>query len=362
MRIERLDLQLLRYRLDKPVGGSGVASVDVLVADAIVSDGAASDTVTGLGMSYVLSGSGAPALAAGRDMAARLHGQPLHHPEAAWRALAATLNRTRRGPNFVALAAIDVALWDAYARARGVPLGVAMGGTPARRIPVYGSGGFSPAHAPGQAAEVARAQVAAGFRGVKPRVSGSRADEAMLRAVMDVLPANCELMFDANEKAGATSAPRLLAMARELRALFVEEPLPADDIAGHRALAHAYPGLVATGEHLQGLAESLPFLSERLCGLFQPDLAAMGGLTECLRVARIAEAFGIEVSPHFLPGLFVHLAMAAPNLSWLEDFPLVEPLFVGWPVMENGTLGIADTPGHGLALAPGVRERYVFEG
>ncbi len=359
MRIERLDLQMLRYRLDKPVGGSGVASVDVLVADAVVSGGNGGGT--GLGMSYVLSGSGAPALVAGRDLAARLRGQPLHHPEAAWRSLAATFNRTRRGPNFVALAAIDVALWDAFARAQAAPLGVAMGGTPGRHVPVYGSGGFSPAHSPEQAAGVARAHAAAGFRGVKPRVSGARADEAMLRAVRDALPAHCELMFDANEKSGATSAPRLLAMARELGALFVEEPLPADDIAGHRALARAFPGLVATGEHLQGLAESLPFLSERLCGLFQPDLAAMGGLTECLRVARIAEAFGIEVSPHFLPGLFVHLAAAAPNVTWLEDFPLLEPLFAGWPAMENGTLAMRDTPGHGLSLAPGARERYAVD-
>ena len=78
-------------------------------------------------------------------------------------------------------------------------------------------------------------------------------------------------------------------------------------------------------------------------------------------MARIAEAFGIEVSPHFLPGLFVHLAAAAPNLTWLEDFPLLEPLFAGWPAMENGTLAMRDTPGHGLSLAPGARERYAVE-
>lgn len=84
-----------------------------------------------------------------------------------------------------------------------------------------------------------------------------------------------------------------------------------------------------------------------------------GGLTEILRVARIAEAFGVEVSPHFLPGLFVHVAAAAPNLSWLEDFPLVEPLFEGWPQLSaDGLLAPRSVPGHGLSLVPGALEKY----
>ena len=58
----------------------------------------------------------------------------------------------------------------------------------------------------------------------------------------------------------------------------------------------------------------------------------------CLRVARFAEACNVEVAPHFLPELFVHLAAAAPNVTWLEDFPLHEPLFTGRPVKSAGGL------------------------
>ena len=53
----------------------------------------------------------------------------------------------------------------------------------------------------------------------------------------------------------------------------------------------------------------------------------MGGITECLRVASLAEHYNVVVSPHFLPALFIHVAGAAPSIRWMEDFPLLEPLF-----------------------------------
>lgn len=354
MNIADVRVSLLRYRLDKPVGGSGVAAVDVILARVSLSDGS-----EGLGFSYVLGGGGEVALHAARELAAaHLHGKALHHPEAAWRRMAASLNRTRRGPNFIGLAALDVALWDAHARSLNLPIGIAMGGAP-REVPVYGSGGFNAKQSPDEAAHAAREHVERGFRAVKPRVAALASDERLIAQVRDSIPAGVDVMIDANEKATATAAHRMLQVAAAHRVLFVEEPLPADDVAGYRALARAFPRLVATGEHLQGAGEMLPFIAEGLCGLAQPDLAMVGGLTEALRIARLAETFGIEVSPHFLPGLFIHLAAAAPNVTWLEDFPLIEPLFNGWPTMsKQGTLELPDGAGHGLALADGAEKAF----
>lgn len=357
MKIRQVSCALLRFKLDRPAGGTGVTSVDVIIARAQLDGGA-----EGLGFSYVVAGSSAAPFAAAQALAAQLQGRAFDHPEATWRQLAATFNRTRRGPNYVGLAAIDVALWDAYAKTLAVPLGVAMGGAAgqgAREVPLYASGGFNTLQSPQQAAESAARQCALGFRGVKPRASGKASDTALLQAVRNAIPNNVELMTDANEKCTALSARRLIACAIDCGALFVEEPLPADDLAGYRALARAYPRIMASGEHLQGMAEALPYIEEGLLGMVQPDLAAMGGLTECLRVMRIAEAFGLEVSGHFLPGLFIHLAAAAPNLTWLEDFPLIEPLFTGWPQMSTqGTLSLPASPGHGLALAADALKRY----
>ena len=83
----------------------------------------------------------------------------------------------------------------------------------------------------------------------------------------------------------------------------------------------------------------------------QPDLAMIGGLTPCLEVARQAAARGITVAPHFLPGLFVHLNEAFPGKLFLEDFPLIESAFEGWPeINPNSQIGITDGAGHGLKL------------
>ena len=89
----------------------------------------------------------------------------------------------------------------------------------------------------------------------------------------------------------------------------------------------------------------------------------MGGITECLRVAQLAEHYGMTVTPHFLPSLFIHLAAASPAVGWLEDFPLLEPLFVDLPEMNsNGMMSLNETmPGHGMRWAPGAREEYRVE-
>jgi len=352
MKIESCSHELLRYKLARPVGGSGVSSVDVLITRVALQDGC-----MGMGFSYLLAGNGVPMFAAVHSLSERLEGATLFHPAATWRTLNDTLNRSRRGPNYLALAALDMALWDAYARVRGEPLGVAMGGAP-RSVPVYGSGGYFAGQSAREAAEVTHAHVEAGFRGVKPRVDGSRKSATVLQAVRDAAPAHIELMCDANEKCSAVQARRLLAVAQEAEYLFVEEPLPASDLTGYRTLARSYPYMVATGEHLHGADECLPFVSGGLCGVIQPDLALIGGLTPALEASRIAAAFGINVSPHFLPGLFIHLAWASPNVSWLEDFPLLEPLFEGWPVMNYGCLDGSTAAGHGLTLASDALERY----
>lgn len=354
--IQRAEASLLHYQLEKPVGGSGVASVDVVVVDLADSDGA-----TGLGFSYVIGGVGGEVvLAAARSQIQRhVLGQPPVPPPALWRRVAAGFNRTGLGPNLVGLAAIDVAAWDLESRRRGLVLGAAMGGVP-RPIPVYGSGGFIAGQSPAEAAETALEQADRGFTAVKPRVrGGARSDAKLLEAVRNSLPENVHLMLDANEKCDLVSARWLLAFAREIGALFVEEPLPATAIEGYRTLAQFGGATIAAGEHLQGRAAFLAFLSERLVGLIQPDLAMAGGLTPILEVAGLAEAFDIAVSPHFLPGLFAHVGAVSPAVTWLEEFPLLEPLFEGWPELQkNGQLAPRDVPGHGISLSDANRRRF----
>jgi L-alanine-DL-glutamate epimerase-like enolase superfamily enzyme len=346
--------EFLSYPLPSAIGGSGVRLVDLIACTIHAQDGN-----TGFGFSYAIGGRGAASLLAARTIAEDLLiGQPLLHPEAMWRRLRAACNRTGKGPNFVGLAALDLAIWDHYARGLGVPLGVAMGGAP-RAVPVYGSGGYRPDQAPDSVAEQVAQHRARGFRAIKLRLSGTAGDEARLAAAREACGSGLTLMADLNEKASLTAARRTISKVLDYGGAFVEEPLQTHDLAGYRALARAFPGAIATGEHLQGLDEALPFVAEGLCAVIQPDLAMAGGMTEALKIARLAEAHGIEVMPHFLPGLFVHLAAAAPNVTWLEDFPLLEPLIDGIPEIDsNGRVYMGAAPGHGLALNPEARHRF----
>ena len=219
-------------------------------------------------------------------------------------------------------------------RARlNLPLGVAMGGE-LRAVPVYGSGGFNTVQPPEKAAEVAAEQAARGLTAVKPRVKGARSDADVIAAVRNAIPSHVQVMADANEKcdlhpgavadvAGARSGPavrrgaaagacaRRLSRAHRIRA---QQSQPASICRRARASCRSS--------------------RERIASVIQPDLAMVGGLTPVLELATLAEAFDAIVSPHFLPGLFAHVAAACPSVRWLEEFPLLEPLFDGWPAID----------------------------
>jgi L-alanine-DL-glutamate epimerase-like enolase superfamily enzyme len=346
--VDRAEIRLLTLTLSKPVGGSGVARVGVLVVELEDSDGA-----TGLGFSYVLGGTGAVAAKGAEEILDDyVRHTPLRTPAALWRHIASSFGRSGLGPNLVALAAIDVAMWDLHARRLEVPLGVAMGGE-LRSVDVYGSGGFTASQSPSEAAETAAAHLACGLRAVKPRAQGMPSDAALLAGVRKAVGESVTLMVDANERCDLPAALALLAIAKDQGAMFVEEPLPASAMHGYRVLARQPTVAIAFGEHLQAISDFARPMAGGEVAIVQPDLAMIGGLTPALQIAHLAEAFDVLVAPHFLPGLFIHLAAVSPSVRWLEDFPLLEPLFEGWPKWDSsGRLRPTGAAGHGLTLAP----------
>jgi L-alanine-DL-glutamate epimerase-like enolase superfamily enzyme len=351
--IERAEASLIRYQLKRAVGGSGVSFVDVIVADLIDSEG-----VSGLGFSYVLAADGALSCQAAKSHLDQfVRGKPIVPPQALWKLICRSFNRTGLGPNLLGLAAIDVAMWDLYSKRMNMPLAAAMGGE-ARTIGVYGSGGFTADQSPTEAAENAAMYFEQGFEAVKPRVRGARSDEGVLTAVLSAAGSRGHVMADANERCDLTGARWLLAMARDHGLLFVEEPLPATALSGYYALSKIGVSLAA-GEHFQQLETFSLLMSQKILSVIQPDLAMIGGLTPILDLCVLASAMDIVVSPHFLPGLFVHVAAASPALRWLEDFPLIEPMFDGWPEMKDGKVTACETAGHGLSLSARFREMAI---
>ncbi len=353
-KIKQAKAELWVFPLSGPTGGSGITEVDVIVVDLEASDG-----TTGTGFSYVLGGGGRIVQAAAQDMLDRfVVDESLVPPQAFWRRLAGSLNRLGRGVGYLAIASIDVAMWDLYAKRLDMPLYAALGGVP-RTIPVYGSGGFGPTQEPDAAVNRALEYAEMGCTAVKLRVAGAPADRARIQAVAEALPDGVDILADANEKCDLARAQWLVNLLADVNALWIEEPLPADDTNGFATLAANCPIPIATGEHHQGIGEMSPLIAARAVSILQPDLAMMGGITESLRLAQIAEHYNLVVAPHFLPSIFIHLAGAAPSIRWMEDFPLLEPLFDDPVVMdEEGNIAPADTPGHGIVWADGARDEF----
>lgn len=354
LKIADATAEFWRYRAPAPITPSGILTADLVVTTLRLDDG-----VTGLGFSVRLGGDDDLPLAAARYALEHfVKGRPMQHPLARWREIAGAFGRNGGEPCRAALASIDVAMWDLYAITLGVPIGVAMGGSP-RRVPVYGSGSFKPAGDIEEAVEIAAAYMRCGVRAVKVRAAGTPADQALIDAVARSVAGKVDLMIDANGRCTPTSAVQLLRLAAGVNARFVEEPLPPSQTAAYASLARSSPAAIATGENLRGCAEAAPYLLGHWCSVIQPDLTVMGGLTECLRTAQLAEHAGIETAPHFLPGLFIQLAAAVPNLTWLEDFPTVEPLFGRSPRMDpDGYMMLPGLPGHGLEFADGARAAF----
>ncbi len=355
MLVAQARAELWRYPVDPPMGA--IDSMDMVVTTLTAEDG-----LTGMGFVPLPSSLDDLPLRAARSHLARfVAGRPLKHPVALWREIFEALRRTGHGPYFSGLASVDVAAWDLYAKSLGVPLGVALGGTP-RRVQTYASGGFARGQDPAEAADIAERNLRAGARGVKLRAGGTPHDAKILNAVAERLNGAIDVMVDANERGTLSSARRLLGYAADIGARFVEEPLAVTEHAGFAALARNAPVPIATGENIRGSAAAAPYLLNRWCSVIQPDLASMGGLSECLRTAQLAEHCNVEVAPHFLPGLFVHLAAAVPHLTWLEDLPTVEKLFSVIPRMEpDGFVTPPDGPGHGLVLSPDARAEYLLD-
>lgn len=354
-KIDSVEISLLEIKFDKPRGGSGVRQVDLIVADIHDADGAG-----GLGFSYVIGGGGGISAMIARNLADRfLADQELMHPEAHWRQIHASFNRTGGGPNLVALAALDVGLWDLTARRASTTLSRSMGGD-GNRVPVYGSGDFSPAMDPQEVAEIAIRHRETGFRGIKPRVNAQPADEKVIAAAREAVGDDISVMVDANEKGDLMRAQRLLSAARDHGLLFVEEPLPASDLLGYRTLSQNATVAIAAGEHLQGEDRFAAMMVDRCASIIQPDLAMAGGLTPCLGVAHMASTMGVVFAPHFLPGLFTHFSGITTSGLWVEDFPLLEEAFEGWPTMTSeGYLEAGPAHGHGLRLTDAARAAKV---
>ena len=307
----------------------------------------------GIGFSYSKRAGGYGLYAHAREIAPNLIGEDPNDIARLWDKLVwAGASVGRSGLATQAIAAFDVALWDMKAKRAGLPLAKLLG---ARRDSVrcYNtSGGFlsTPLE---QLVENCEASIAAGIGGLKIKVGqpDPMADLTRLDAVRKVVGDRVPLMVDANQQWDRPTAERVGRALEEFNLVWIEEPLDAYDVEGHARLAAQLVTPIASGEMLTSVAEHLNLIQHDAVDFIQPDAPRVGGITQFLKIATIAEQKYLKMAPHFAMEIHLHLAAAYAHDTWVEHFDWLDPLFNEHLEIKDGRMLVSDRPGLGFTLS-----------
>ncbi|WP_448809072.1 mandelate racemase/muconate lactonizing enzyme family protein [Agromyces bauzanensis] len=245
------------------------------------------------------------------------------------------------GITTIAMAGLDLALWDLAARRAGAGITDHLG----RRhetATVYGSGVNLHYPLDELVAQAAR-WVAAGFEAVKVKVGSPNLarDLERIAAVREVIGPVRRLMIDANQRWSLDEAERAIGELAAFDLAWIEEPLRADDLAGHVELRRRVEVPIALGENLYTQYRFAEFIDAGAVDLVQPNIVRVGGITPFLGIAGLAAERRVELAPHLLLELSAQLALALPGEHLVESvedasFEALGALSAPAPVVVDG--------------------------
>ena len=261
----------------------------------------------------------------------------------------------------LAMSAIDIALWDIRGKAFGVPLARLLGAS-RDRVPAYASGALTRTTPTDKLERAAAALVEKGYSQVKTQmaVDGVNAAQEIerIKLVRDAVGPNTNLMVDINQRWSVAEAISIGCRIEDLRLGWLEDPTRADDYQGLAKIADALAMPVCAGEYLYGIEPHRQTMTHHSVDIVMIDLVRVGGVTQWMKVAGMAEAFNKPVASHLLPEIHVHLVAAAPNGLVVEYMPWTWRLFDNPPMPDKGVMTVPAGPGLGLKFAPGLFDQY----
>jgi galactonate dehydratase len=269
-----------------------------------------------------------------------------------------------------AISGVEIAFWDLIGKACGQPVYRLLGGRCHDRLRSYANGWYGGASAPDEYARKAKEAIARGYGGLKfdpfgtawKEMSGQEMDdvEAIVAAVRSAVGDRNDLMIEAH---GRFSVGCAIEMGRRLapyRPAWYEEPVTPNSIELLKEVKAALPIPIAAGERLYTLQDFYRFTAARAADIVQMDPAHCGGLLISKKIAAMAEAQDMLISPHCSVGpvalcAAIHLDWATPNALIQENFaeydvPWRDALVCGWNPVRQGHMLLPDKPGLGLEL------------
>lgn len=362
MKIVDVETFVVRADAPRPVTDSVNLAVTIGFAGVIIRT---DDGLEGTGFSVTLgAGEWAIREILERDYAPLLIGEDPLRTQHLWERLywAPTHWVGRTGVTQMALAAVDTALWDLKAKALGLPLWKLIGGHKDGRVRSYNTDGGWLNMPIDNVIEEMQRQLSEGWSAVKMKIGSPdpRADLKRVTAVREAIGNDVDLMLDVNQRWDTTTAITWARRFEELDIAWLEEPLDPDDVTGHARLAETTSIPIALGEHLYSRTAFRDYLDRGIIGYCQADVTRLGGVTEWLAVAEIAQAYHVPVVPHAgdLMRVHRHLGVGHSAVPMIECIYWLQDLFADPAPIVDGWFELDDTPGAGTTFAAEALKRY----
>ncbi|TMQ22161.1 MAG: mandelate racemase/muconate lactonizing enzyme family protein [Candidatus Rokuibacteriota bacterium] len=359
MKITHVTTHLLRTPADNPLVVGLPAPTDT--REFVTLELGTDQGLVGIGLTF-FGGALTGALRAAVDGLARL---VVGDDPTQTEAIAAKLRRAAgsSGPGGIftlALSAIDIACWDLKGKALGWSVCALLGGL-RERVPTYASGALMRPHPIDYLAKAGPRLRDLGFRQMKMQCGSEpsiAASVERVRVMREAIGPDVDLMCDINQLWSVDHAIEVGRRIEPHHLFWLEDPTAHDDYPGLARIAAALTTPIAAGEYHYGIAPFRHLLEARAIDIPMIDLLRVGGITQWMKVAGMAEAFNLPVVSHLVPEIHVHLVAAAPNGLTVEYMPWTLQLFEETPKLERGQLVVPAKPGLGLAFDQATVKRY----
>ena len=265
------------------------------------------------------------------------------------------------GVTMIAVAGLDMAIWDAVAKAAGLPLAVMLGGS-LGNVPAYNSNGLWLTDVSTLAREAEELVAEGQFTGLKLRLGRDRLadDVAAIGAVREGAGDDIKLMADFNQGLSFGDALARCHALDDQGLYWFEEPIVYNNLSGCAQLAHELKTPVQIGENFYGPRALQDALTARACDYVMPDLMRIGGVSGWLRAAPVAAAAGIQVSTHLYPEVAAHLMRVTETAHWLEWQDWADPIVKAPFAVKSSSVQIPDLPGIGIEWDEAAVARYRY--
>ncbi|HEX4894507.1 MAG TPA: mandelate racemase/muconate lactonizing enzyme family protein [Hyphomicrobiaceae bacterium] len=254
----------------------------------------------------------------------------------------------------LALAAIDTALWDIKGKILGQPVAKLLGGH-RDVVPAYASGALHRFLSLKEVEAAAAKLVERGWKSMKtqmalPNPTSPDIEVERMKVVRAAIGPEIQLMCDINQRWNVHQAISIGHRVEEYNLHWLEDVTTADDYDGLARVTHSLKTPVAGGEYVYGIAPFRQMLEARSVDIPMIDLVRVGGITQWMKVAGMAEAFNLPVVSHLIPEVHVHLIAAVPNGEIVEYMPWTRNLFADPPLPEKGMMAVPAAPGLGFSF------------